>query len=130
MQVQPYSVLLPFPGSSRVEITEPAERRWVAVNQESGFAEDPTSDPSINVPVFSGYSPSGTAEAPVVYCNYGREEDFLFLDRAGVNISGTIVLVRYGRIFRANKCLMAQQRGAVGCLVYRYVVWISVVVNR
>jgi hypothetical protein len=31
---------------------------------------------------------------------------------------GKIVIVRYGEIFRGDKCHMAEQRGAVGCLIY------------
>ena len=120
MEVDEYRVLLPFPVDSRVEIVFPEEARYVAVNQEPAWSVDPTSDPAINIPVFSGYSPSGLVEAPVVYCNYGREEDFKLLEQLDVNISGFIVLVRYGQIFRANKCHMAEQRGAIGCLIYRY----------
>lgn len=36
--------------------------------------------------------------------NYGRTEDFFQLEREmGVNVSGRIVIVRYGKIFRGNK---------------------------
>jgi N-acetylated-alpha-linked acidic dipeptidase len=33
-------------------------------------------------------------------------------------IRDKIVIVRYGEIFRGDKCHMAEQRGAVGCLIY------------
>lgn len=36
----------------------------------------------------------------------------------GIDLNGTIVIVRYGRIFRGDKCYPAQLRGAVGCLIY------------
>lgn len=39
----------------------------------------------------------------LVYVNYGREEDFEALAKLGVNVSGTIVIARYGKIFRGNK---------------------------
>jgi N-acetylated-alpha-linked acidic dipeptidase len=39
-------------------------------------------------------------EAEVVYALYGRDEDFQALVQAGVDINGSVVLARYGRIFR------------------------------
>lgn len=39
----------------------------------------------------------------VVYVNYGRLEDFEYLQAAGVNITGCIVLARYGRGGRSGK---------------------------
>lgn len=39
-----------------------------------------------------------------MYVNYGRTEDFFQLEREmGVNVTGRIVIVRYGKIFRGNK---------------------------
>lgn len=38
-----------------------------------------------------------------MYVNYGRYEDFEELSKYGVNCSGKIVIVRYGKIFRGDK---------------------------
>ncbi len=39
-----------------------------------------------------------------MYVNYGRTEDFFQLERdMGINVTGKIVIVRYGKIFRGNK---------------------------
>lgn len=39
-----------------------------------------------------------------MYVNYGRTEDFVQLQREmGINVTGKIVIVRYGKIFRGNK---------------------------
>lgn len=39
-----------------------------------------------------------------MYVNYGRTEDFSQLQREmGINVTGKIVIVRYGKIFRGNK---------------------------
>jgi hypothetical protein len=35
-------------------------------------------------------------------------------------VKDRVVVVRYGAIFRGTKVLLAQQRGAVGVLIYRY----------
>lgn len=43
-------------------------------------------------------------QGDLVYVNYGRTEDFFQLEREmGVNVTGRIVIVRYGKIFRGNK---------------------------
>lgn len=43
-------------------------------------------------------------QGDLVYVNYGRTEDFLQLEREiGINVTGKIVIVRYGKIFRGNK---------------------------
>lgn len=74
-------------------------------------------DPRVSVP-FNGSSPSGDVTSGVVYANYGRPEDFAALDRMGVSVKGKIVLVRYGENYRGVKVYLAQQRGAVGVLIY------------
>lgn len=39
-----------------------------------------------------------------MYVNYGRTEDFFQLEREmGIDVTGKIVIVRYGKIFRGNK---------------------------
>ncbi len=74
-------------------------------------------DPRVVMP-FNGSSPSGDVTAEVVYANYGRPEDFAALDKLGVSVKGKIVLVRYGANYRGVKVFIAQQRGAVGVLIY------------
>jgi N-acetylated-alpha-linked acidic dipeptidase len=74
-------------------------------------------DPRVVMP-FNGSSPSGDVTAEVVYANYGRPEDFAELDRLGISVKGKIVLTRYGGNFRGVKVYIAQQRGAVGVLIY------------
>jgi N-acetylated-alpha-linked acidic dipeptidase len=79
---------------------------------------DPQSFNPAAIATFNGYSPSGEAEAQVVYANYGREEDFAELEQTGIEIRGKIVIARYGKLFRANKVRLAEERGAVGMLLY------------
>ncbi|KAL6055926.1 Glutamate carboxypeptidase 2 [Balamuthia mandrillaris] len=77
------------------------------------------------VPPFSAYSASGNATAPLLYVNFGREEDFdaleqLFLSN-NINhvVNGSIVIARYNdQMFRGNVVRLAQERGAAGCLLY------------
>jgi N-acetylated-alpha-linked acidic dipeptidase len=38
----------------------------------------------------------------LVYAHYGRVEDFVTLESRGINVSGRIVMARYGKIFRGS----------------------------
>jgi len=67
---------------------------------------------------FNGMSPSGDAEAEVVYANYGSPADFDKLKQMNVDVRGKIVIVRYGENFRGVKAFVAQERGAAGVIIY------------
>ena len=67
---------------------------------------------------YNAYSPSGRVAGEVVYANYGLPEDYAELERLGVDVSGKIVLVRYGGSFRGVKAQQAELRGAKGVIIY------------
>ncbi len=50
--------------------------------------------------------------------NYGAPADYEALARLGVDVRGKIAIVRYGQIWRGLKVKLAQEHGAVGCLIY------------
>jgi N-acetylated-alpha-linked acidic dipeptidase len=54
----------------------------------------------------------------VVYANYGRLEDFNQLAARHIDLHGKIVIARYGANFRGVKVYLAEQRGAIGVLLY------------
>lgn len=54
----------------------------------------------------------------MVYANYGRLEDFQFLVDQGVQVNGSIALVRYGTTLRGLKIRAAAEYGCVGVLIY------------
>ena len=56
--------------------------------------------------------------AELVYVNYGTREDHELLARYGVDLTGKIAIVRYGRIFRGLKPKLAAEFGAIGCIIY------------
>ncbi|KAK4537466.1 hypothetical protein CDCA_CDCA12G3491 [Cyanidium caldarium] len=86
---------------------------------EPPIARDPDTAVVRNGTAFHGYAASGRVHgAPVVYANYGRPEDFAVLEARNVTVTGRIVLVRYGLLFRGLKVRLAQQRGAAGVLIY------------
>ncbi|KAI8343706.1 hypothetical protein BC941DRAFT_509113 [Chlamydoabsidia padenii] len=69
-------------------------------------------------PTFHGYSGDGDVTAPVVYVNYGDISDFQYLQELGVNVTGSIALVRSGGNSRGLKVKAAEQFGCVGVLIY------------
>lgn len=117
VEVLAINATLTYPGQRQVEIVE-GPNRFVATLKEEPVPQDPTSDRSDIVPTFVGYSPSGNVTSETVYANYGSVEDFAELERNNVSVKGRVVVVRYGGIFRGTKVLLAQQRGAVGVLIY------------
>lgn len=85
--------------------------------KEIPVSEDPTSEKPAP-PSYLGFSGSGDVTAELVYANYGQREDFVKLQESGINVSGKIVIVRYGKIFRGNKVLHAETYGASACIIY------------
>jgi N-acetylated-alpha-linked acidic dipeptidase len=53
-----------------------------------------------------------------VYVNYGMQEDYKALQRMGVSVAGKVVIARYGAGWRGLKPKLAQEHGAIGCLIY------------
>jgi N-acetylated-alpha-linked acidic dipeptidase len=85
---------------------------------EAPVATDNASASSAAFGAFHGYGVSGDAKGQVVYANFGRPEDFETLEKMGIEVKEKIVLVRYGGLFRGLKVRNAQNRGAVGILIY------------
>jgi N-acetylated-alpha-linked acidic dipeptidase len=54
----------------------------------------------------------------IVYANYGMPEDYKLLERLGISVKGKIVITRYGGGWRGLKPQLAQEHGAIGCLIY------------
>ncbi|GAA5810867.1 hypothetical protein MFLAVUS_004295 [Mucor flavus] len=118
-KIETYWPLLNYPISNRLAlISGPKHLRFEAKLTEAPVDEDETSKDSNALPLFHGYSKNGTVTGRVVYANYGRLEDFQFLKNQGVNLNGTIALIRYGSAFRGLKVRAAEVFGCVGALIY------------
>lgn len=113
-----YSVWLDQPLSASLSLAPSAGEAptWTADLRERVLREDPTSGSGL--PPFHGFSHSGNGTGHVVYAGLGRREDFVRLRELGVDFRGTIVLVRYGGLFRGLKVRLAQEHGAAGVLIY------------
>ncbi|KAG2200181.1 hypothetical protein INT47_009819 [Mucor saturninus] len=118
-KIDTYWPLLNYPVSHRLALfSGPEHLRYEAKLTEDVVDEDETSKDPNAVPTFHGYSKNGTATGRVVYANYGRIEDFQYLQDQGIELKGTIALVRYGGSFRGLKVRAAEVFGCVGALVY------------
>ncbi|KAL9127826.1 MAG: hypothetical protein Q9217_003366 [Psora testacea] len=122
VSMERFDVYLNYPknenGARRVAIIDPPELAWEAlIEEELAYPTDPD---KVQVPVFHGYSRSGTVQGPLIYANYGSREDFQHLSNQGIDLKGSIALVRYGgsQEDRALKVWAAELAGAVGCIIY------------
>lgn len=114
--IETFQVLYPTPISTTVELVKPA--RIKLGGQEPRIAEDPTSNARGMLPPYVAFQGDGDVTADLVYVNYGLREDYEALARRGVDVKGKIAIARYGGGWRGLKPRLAQEHGAVGCLIY------------
>jgi N-acetylated-alpha-linked acidic dipeptidase len=114
--IEQYEAMLPQPKSRSLEMTAPTQFR--AKLDEPVVPEDKNSADAGMVASFNAYSGDGDVTAPLVYVNYGVPADYDLLKEKGVDVRGKIVIARYGGSWRGIKPKVAQERGAVGCLIY------------
>ena len=114
--IEIFESLLPYPTARILEMTAP--KRFVATLKEPAIHEDRDSGDINQLPTYNAYSASGDVTAAVVYVNYGVPEDYEYLRQQGIDVTGKIVIARYGRSWRGVKPKLAQENGAVGCLIY------------
>jgi N-acetylated-alpha-linked acidic dipeptidase len=115
--IEQFDVLYPTPISTTLELITP--EHVTLGGQEPPVAEDPTSKLGAEaLPPYLAYQGDGDVTAPVVYVNYGMPDDYEALAERGISVKGKIVLARYGAGWRGLKPKLAQEHGAVGCLIY------------
>lgn len=118
-RLDPQKVLLTYPVSSALELHDNSGQLVAKASlAEDTLESDPTSHTWWRNHTFNGYSPSGDVLASIVYANFGLPEDFEALQAAGVNVNGSIVLMRYGKCFRGLKAMNAQKAGARAAIIY------------
>lgn len=112
-----YKVLLSYPVSRYLSLYSPDTGLKYQFNLDEEFQSNITNTRSVIAP-FHAFAPSGTVTGEVVYVNYGREEDYKILQEKGVNVSGAIVIARYGDVFRGTVVRNAAKAGAIAALLY------------
>src|SRR5271165_4681405 len=116
-EIVEYRVWINYPAEISVDVTAPAGVHMHGPTREHVEGDSLADDPRVITP-YNAMSPSGDAEAEVVYANYGSPEDFKKLEQLKVDPRGKIVLVRYGQNFRGVKAFVAQEHGAAGLIIY------------
>ncbi|MEX2663175.1 MAG: M28 family peptidase, partial [Vicinamibacterales bacterium] len=111
-----YDVFLNHPKHVSLKLVAPVDEELKL--REDPYDVDKDSTQEGMFPAFHGYGASGKAEGQVVYVNYGVPADFATLEGMGISVEGKIVLARYGAAFRGLKVKEAQDRGALGVLIY------------
>ena len=107
-EIEEYEVLLNYPLSHRLALFNNDSLQYEAELREDVIPEDATSANPDEVPTFHGYSANGNVTGELVYANFGRIDDFRLLEKMGVNVSGKVVIMRYGTIFRGLQVKAAQ----------------------
>jgi N-acetylated-alpha-linked acidic dipeptidase len=115
-EIETFYVLFPTPKTRMLEMTSPSS--YKAILKEPALKEDATSGQSGQLPTYNAYSADGDVTSELVFVNYGLPDDYETLDRMGIDVKGKIVIAKYGHSWRGIKPKVAQEHGAVGCIIY------------
>jgi N-acetylated-alpha-linked acidic dipeptidase len=111
-----YQVLFPVPKIRILEMTAPLS--FHALLKELPVKEDASSGQTGQLPTYNAWSADGDVRGELVYVNYGVNSDYEDLARMGIDVKGKIVIARYGQSWRGIKPKIAQEHGAIGCIIY------------
>ncbi len=115
-KIETYQVLFPTPITRVLEMK--GATNYKAQLKEYAVKEDATSNQADQLPTYNCWSADGDVNAPLVFVNYGLPEDYETLAKYGIDVKGKIVIAKYGRSWRGIKPKVAQEHGAIGCLIY------------
>jgi N-acetylated-alpha-linked acidic dipeptidase len=115
-KIETFYVLFPTPKIRILEMTSPTT--YKAILKEPALKEDLTSGQSGQLDTYNAYSADGDVTAELVFVNYGLPEDYEILDKMGIDVKGKIVIAKYGHSWRGIKPKVAQEHGAIGCIIY------------
>jgi N-acetylated-alpha-linked acidic dipeptidase len=115
--IETFQVLYPTPISETLELVAP--KPFKATLQEPPIPGDSSATATAPaLPAYVEYQGDGDVTAGLVYVNFGMQDDYKMLERLGVNVRGKIVVARYGEGWRGLKPKLAQDHGAIGCIIY------------
>lgn len=115
--IEEFQILYPTPISETFELIGPT--RFTATLTEPPIPGDQSAlHTQPGLPAYVAYQGDGDVQAGLVYVNYGMPEDYEALDRMGVDVRGKIAIARYGKGWRGLKPKLAQDHGAIGCVIY------------
>jgi N-acetylated-alpha-linked acidic dipeptidase len=115
-QIEVFQVLYPTLKQHTLELVAPT--RFVASLKEPAIEGDAASARTDGLPPYNVYGADGDVTGELVYVNYGMEKDYKELARRGIEVKGRMVIARYGGGWRGLKPKLAQEHGAIGCIIY------------
>src|SRR6266540_6254820 len=116
VRIDTYRVLFPTPKIRVLEMISPTT--YKAVLKEPALKEDATSGQADQLPTYNAFSADGDVTSQLIFVNYGVPEDYDILERMGIDVKGKIVIAKYGHSWRGIKPKVAQEHGAIGCIIY------------
>src|SRR6478735_7509156 len=114
--IETFTVLFPTPKTRVLKMTAPTN--YKALLKEPALKEDATSGQEDQLPTYNAFSADGDVTGELVFVNYGLPDDYDKLAASGIDVKGKIVIAKYGRSWRGIKPKVAQEHGAVGCIIY------------
>ena len=115
--IETFEVLYPTPIAENLELL--GDKPFKATLQEPPVPGDESTEKLAGaLPAYVAYQGDGDVTAGLVYVNYGMQDDYKTLERLGIDVKGKIVIARYGAGWRGLKPKLAQDHGAVGCIIY------------
>ncbi|MEO6453936.1 MAG: M28 family peptidase, partial [Ginsengibacter sp.] len=115
-KIETYMVLFPVPKTRILEATIPSG--YHALLSEPALKEDATSGQQGQLPTYNAWSADGDVNGELVFVNYGLPGDYEKLSTMGIDVKGKIVIAKYGHSWRGIKPKLAQEHGAIGCIIY------------
>ena len=115
-QIETFEVLYPTLKQHTLELVGPT--KFVASLKEPPIAGDESSSRTDGLPAYNIYGGDGDVTGDLVYLNHGMPDDYKDLARRGIDVKGKIVITRYGGGWRGLKPKLAQEHGALGCIIY------------
>ncbi len=115
-QIEVFYPLYPTLKEHTLELVAPT--KFVASLKEPPVAGDETSSRTDGMGPYNVYGADGDVTGDLVYVNYGMPDDYKDLARRGVDVKGKVVITRYGEGWRGLKPKLAQEHGAIACIIY------------
>ncbi|MCZ6616943.1 MAG: M28 family peptidase [Gammaproteobacteria bacterium] len=115
--IEAFDILLPVPKERELVLEGP--RGYRATLIEDVLEEDASSAERDEVlPPYNAFSKDGNVRGELVFVNYGIPEDYEMLERYGIDVTGKIVIAKYGKSWRGIKPKLAAEHGAIGAIIY------------
>jgi N-acetylated-alpha-linked acidic dipeptidase len=115
-QIEVFYPLYPTLKQHTLELVAPT--KFVAALNEPPVAGDETSSRTDGMGPYNVYGADGDVTGDLVYVNYGMPDDYKDLARRGIDVKGKIAIARYGEGWRGLKPKLAQEHGAIACIIY------------